>query len=219
MTYPLLRLIKDDADRPHSIPSVTSLNGCLRKSWILHTHDYHEYPSSRIALLFGTWLHGMLETSNGAGIPELAVKWTTPDGFEVHGTADYYVPETKTLMDWKSAASLWINRLPYDHHEVQINLYAFLLAHNKLEPRVPVENLEMVYISKTGPDKKKNTHNGVVRKPVERWTGDRARNYIIKRTWALMSAINGELVLEKARQKWWCNYCPVVSICDQLPLP
>ena len=182
----------------------------------MRTTDYFEYPIGRIALLLGTWTHSILEGTNGDALAEIKVSYTTPAEVTVVGTADLYIPATKTLMDWKTAKQIYLKRVPYDHRETQVNLYAFMLARNELEPRVPVENLRMVYISKSGPDTKNGTHNGVVQKPVVMWDEARARTFIEKRVWALDQAMKGELVPHKTKKKWECSYCPVVQQCEAI---
>ena len=216
LPYPLMHALYEDSQTPHSFPSVTSLTGCLRKAWLMRTRDYYEYPSGRIALIFGTWVHDLLEASADGAQPEIKVQYTTEGGVTVSGTADLYVPATKTLMDWKTAKQIYLKRVPYDHHETQVNLYAFMLQRNELEPQVPVENLRMVYISKSGPDNKNGTHNGVVQMPVVMWDEDRARTFIEKRAWALDQAMKGELVPRKTKVKWNCSYCPVVQQCEAI---
>ena len=216
LPYPLLQAIYDDAQTPHSVPSVTSLAGCLRKAWLLHTTDYYEYPSGRIALLLGSFAHAILEHANGDALSEIKVKYTTPAGVVVHGTADLYVPATRTLMDWKTAKDIYLKRLPYGTHTTQVNLYAFMLRHNELEARVPVENLVMCYISKSGPDTKKGEHNGVAQVPIDMWDEERARGYLHKRAWAISQAMRGELAPDKVKERWQCSYCPVVQQCEAI---
>ena len=132
------------------------------------------------------------------------------------GTADLYIPATKTLLDWKAAKQIYVKRLPYGHHETQVNLYAFMLRHNELEPRVPVENLSMVYISKSGPDTKKGEHNGVAQVPVKMWEEERVRTFLHKRAWAISQAMRGELIPDRTRERWMCSYCPVVQGCEAI---
>jgi hypothetical protein len=219
MTYPVLRSIKDDADRGHHFPSVSGLTGCLRKAWLEQTTDFYEYPSSRMALLIGTYVHHLLETATfDSSVPEIPLQYTTKDGITVYGTADLYVPKIKLLQDWKTAKDIYINRVPYGKHEIQVNLYAFMLEHNELEVKGEVEQLQVVYISKVGPDTKKGTHNGIVKVPVSKWPEDRIRAFIEKRAWVLDQSMRGELVpnmVDKA-DRWACDYCGVRRECDRM---
>jgi hypothetical protein len=218
LSYPILKAIQTDADSGHSFPSVTSLTGCIRQAWLQRTTDYYEYPSGRIALLVGTAMHGFLEHANGEALAEIKLRYTTPSGIVIHGTADLYVPELELLQDWKSAKEIYLSKLPYGDHETQINLYAYMLERNEIEPRHPVKTLQMVYISKTGPDRKKGQHNGVVKMPIEKWKPARVEDFLHRRAWLLREAMDGRLVpnmIAKA-ERWHCDYCPVRRACDKL---
>ncbi len=218
--YPVLKAVYEDAQRPHSFPSVSSLTGCIRKSWLMHTTDYYEYPSGRLALLVGTKMHEALElASEEAGAePEIKVKWTTEDGLPVHGTADLYVRVNGhgILQDWKTAKAIYLRKLPYGHHEIQVNLYAFMLERNELEPQRQVDLLKMVYLSKTGPDTKTGEHNGIVQFPVEKWEPERAEKFITTRALAIQRALDGERIPPKTNKRWECGFCPVVEACKRL---
>ena len=216
--YPILKAIRDDAERPHHFPSVTSLTGCLRKAWLAHTTDYYEYPSGRLALLVGTKMHEAMELASAdlANTKvEIPVTWTTDDGIDVHGTADYWyrVNGHSVLMDWKTAKSIVPRRLPYGTHGFQVNMYAFMLANNQGE-RLPVDQLKVVYLSKSGPG---SDNNGVAVVDVPMVTPESIRELINRNARDLMEGVENGTPPPKTSERWMCNnYCPLKEACDQI---
>jgi len=220
LPYPVLKAVHEDCLRPHAFPSVTSLTGCLRRSWLMHTRDYYDYPSGRLALLVGSQMHAALELAaeEAGAIPEIKVRWTTQDGIQINGTADLYVRVNGSgvLQDWKTAKAIWLSKLPYGTHAVQVNLYAFMLEHNELEPRHPVDVLRMVYLSKSGPDTKNGEHNGVVQINVDKWDAGVAEQFLNTNARTLGRALDDGTPPPKTSERWLCSYRPVVQQCEAI---
>jgi hypothetical protein len=215
--YPILKAIRDDAERPHHFPSVTSLTGCLRKAWLAHTTDYYEYPSGRLALLVGTKMHEALEISTAEmanARTEIPVTWTTDDWIDVHGTADlwYRVNGHSVLMDWKTAKSIYPRKLPYGTHTTQVNLYAFMLANNQGE-QLPVDQLKVVYLSKSGPG---TDNNGIAVVDIQMMAPEAVREFINRNARVLMEGVERGTPPPKHTERWLCGYCPVVQGCEAI---
>jgi hypothetical protein len=207
--YTILKAIKDDTDQEHDLISASQLAGCLRQAYLRRTVDYYEEPGRRIPLLMGNFVHHILE--KGApedALTEVPLQWTTPHGITVTGHADFVWPQLRLLTDWKTAR--WVNpeKLPYGHHEIQINLYAFMLRHNEIEPVVNVEELQLVYIDLTGPARN-GGHNGVVVVPIDFWPDEKVASFITARAGLLYLAQEQGTIppMIERDERWACRYC------------
>jgi hypothetical protein len=234
LNFPILQAVYEDSLHVHNWPSVSGIAGCLRKSWLVHTTDYYEYPSGRLALLLGTQMHKMLETGLralpdfdlGSGevgaLPEIATQWTSQHGHTITGTADLWYQTSddsgaplRVLADWKTAKAVYISKLPYGRHEEQINCYAFMLANNELAPQLEVDKLQMIYLAKTGADRK-GAHNGIVKVAVDMWPESKTRTFITSALAKLHRAMDDGTPPPMTTQRWECNYCSVKMQCDAI---
>lgn len=143
--YALLRFMYDQV---HSRPDIhaTDLVGCSLRSFWSKSRQPAEYPHSMLMRSLGTITHGLLET--GATDPSA---WTERT-FEVEGvvgTIDKYYTGAKRLIDYKTTRWLKVGNLPYGSHEVQINIYAYLMRESGHE----VDSAAIQYIDLSGPTK------------------------------------------------------------------
>jgi hypothetical protein len=93
----------------------------------------------------GTITHGLLEASSDASA------WTerTYASGGVVGTVDRYYPSLRRIVDFKTTRWLKPENLPYGSHEVQANIYAYLMRENGHE----VDEAFIQYIDLSGPTK------------------------------------------------------------------
>jgi len=144
--YALLKFMFDQVQRRTSIHA-TDLVGCvLRAFWDKSGERPAEYPHNMLMRSLGTITHGLLEA--GASDPEV---WTerTLEAEGVEGTIDRYYLATRRLVDYKTTRWLKLANLPYGSHEVQVNIYAYLLRENGQD----VDTAEVQYIDLSGPTK------------------------------------------------------------------
>lgn len=119
---------------------VTDLVHCLRKSYLDKRSPIPEKPSQMLAKWKGIAIHDFIEGKNAWAIAEQELEY---EG--VKGRTD--VLYDGILVDYKTAKDIVVDRLPYAEHELQLNIYAYMLE--KLNK--PVKRLVLVYISNRGP--------------------------------------------------------------------
>lgn len=124
----------------------TDLVGCALRSFWSKTRQVAEYPHNMLMRALGSITHGLLET--GSADTEA---WTERT-FEVEGvvgTIDRYYLQLKRLVDYKTTRWLKPSNLPYGSHEVQVNIYAYLVR----ESGHDVDSAAVQYIDMSGPTK------------------------------------------------------------------
>jgi hypothetical protein len=213
--YAMLAWLVKDAQEPHDSISVTALTGCVRQAFLKRKQPYFERPSKRRSLAFGTLLHDELAKFVHAGaVNELVVKVTTPEGIVVSGRADLAINgNRRVLADYKTAAKVMPSKLPYGSHEIQLNLYRYMLARNEAGPQMETDRLVVYYIDLSGPGKE---HNGIVPFELPVWNDARAAGFLHARALDLHTALNGGALPPKIAREdsWQCRYCPVNMICE-----
>ena len=141
--YTLLKsLFGGDQDRSGEI-HVTDLTGCLLKSFLDKKNPQPEYVHDKLAKGLGVLFHKALEVSDEHVDAEVALAYEN-----MVGRADV-VYKNGRLIDLKTSRWLSPDRLPYGSHELQVNLYAYMLrASGK-----PVTSMAIQYIDLSGPTK------------------------------------------------------------------
>lgn len=136
----------------------TDLVGCGLRSFWSKTKQVAEYPHHMLMRSLGTIAHGLLEAD-----PSDTSAWTerTFEHEGVVGTVDRYYTQNKRLVDYKTTRWLKVSNLPYGSHEVQINIYAYLMRENGHE----VDSAAIQYIDFSGPTKCKDCKLPVIPKP------------------------------------------------------
>lgn len=119
---------------------VTDLVHCIRKSYLDKVSAAPEKPSQMFAKWKGIAIHDFIENKNSWAIAEQELEY---EG--VKGRTDVLYDDI--LVDYKTAKEIVADRLPYGEHELQLNLYAYMLG--KLGKSV--KRLVLVYISNKGP--------------------------------------------------------------------
>ncbi len=156
--YALLRFMYDQVGARRQIHA-TDLVGCsLRSFWSKGDDQPAEYPHQMLMRSLGTITHGLLETdqSDTTGFVERQFE---VDG--VVGTVDRYYATQRRIVDYKTTRWLKPANLPYGSHEVQVNIYSYLMRENGFE----VDSAAIQYIDLSGPTKCRECKLPVVPKP------------------------------------------------------
>jgi hypothetical protein len=209
---PLISAIFRYSRQDHDLISASQLGGCLRQVYLRQVTDYYDSPSRWLPMMMGTFTHSLLEGC-AQDQAELKVGWTTPDGVKVSGHIDHF--DNGILTDYKTAKAIRIDLLPYGAHEIQTNIYKFLLEHNEDGPGHKVYQLRVVYISLSGAGER---HDGVYTVPIRVWAEDKIRAFIVERAELLAKAEHTMPPKVKRKDSWLCNYCPpeVLEACARM---
>lgn len=222
--YVLLKTMFRESERTGI--HVTDLLGCLKRTVLTKTNPIQEPVPALLARVLGTLTHAVLE-SNGSeeALSEIPV---TRDGLV--GTVDLFYPKQKTLVDYKTTRWLKPANLPYGEHEMQVNIYAWMLEGMGYE----VEKLFIQYIDLSGPSKCRSckiyyewdgeqlvcprcgrtasdAHMGTAMIEVEKMDSDSVGRFVAKRKADVEAGIETGYV--RAEPSWLCNYCAHLSVC------
>lgn len=228
--YTLLSAIYNsafDQDRSQEI-HVTDLTKCIRKAYLDKIHKEAEMPHKMMAKIAGLAIHNHLEAKSLVGEAEMPVAL---DG--VVGRVD--VLYDGVLVDYKTVENIRIFNLPYGDHEVQLNLYAYMLRSMDRE----VNDLRLVYVSRSGPSKCRSkqcgagttmemidgeircprclkvvsgSHLGFVTVQVRRYSDEELEEVFQHRKNILQQAMAAG-TLPQAEAGWICRYC--THECDE----
>ena len=206
---------------------VTDLVHCLRRTYYERTQNMPERPADAMYRVIGTATHGLLEHEEDQElITEMPLEY---EG--VVGTVDAYYPTSDTLVDFKTSRWLIPAKLPYGDHELQVNVYRWLLEANSY----PVNRMFLQYIDLSGPSKCRscklplieesgvfvcpkcgkangNGHHGTALVDVPMMLLDEVEAFVLERKQLLEEALeHGELA--PADPGFLCNYCQFRNIC------
>lgn len=222
--HEVLTLIKEQVtkERPDGI-SVTQLLGCPRKVFLEKTNDWYSHPIENWPALRGTLVHSLLEQTGGdRSIVEVRHERThrgvvisgQPDSVRVIGKG-----KRRLLRDWKSTAKLPYYDNAYSSHQLQTNVYRWLL---ELDPRFT--EIEIVYISMEGvkaiPLKKGGTtkYGRTIKNQV--MTDAEVEEYLDDRLMSLdaQNKAGRPIAYHNVDEAdlWNCAFCPVKNVCYNL---
>ncbi len=122
---------------------VTDLLGCQLKAYWDKIDPVPEMPHKMLARTIGTAWHQFVETNDEHVQCELPVEWE-----DLVGTADIVYTNGR-LCDNKTDPLALSSKLPYGSHELQVNIYAFMLRQMGHE----VKSLAIQYLDMSGPTK------------------------------------------------------------------
>jgi CRISPR/Cas system-associated exonuclease Cas4 (RecB family) len=163
MDFSVLRALYEGSENREGEIHVTDLTSCLRKSYLHKTAPIPEQPHKMLSLLKGNAVHHLLEVHNC--VP-LGLSETELELNGVKGRLDlaYQAKDGRwRLVDYKTARELYPELVPYGEHEVQVNIYAYMLEQGG-GPKV--DEMFIQYIGMRG-----QTECRKCRQPVE-WTPD-----------------------------------------------
>ena len=118
MDYGLLKAMYTNPDR--SDMHVTDLTSCLRKAWYGKRQPQPEYPHDMLARHVGTMFHATMEISDEIGQSEVPITYD-----DVYGTIDRTYIDGR-IVDYKSTKYIYLDKLPYSSHDLQVNIYGYM---------------------------------------------------------------------------------------------
>jgi hypothetical protein len=130
------------SDRAKEI-HVTDLTGCIRKAWYTKVDPTPEYVHEKLTRWMGSHMHGIVEGSDTYLDSELPL---SADG--IVGTSDVVYKDGRVL-DFKFTRWMYLDKLPYGSHALQVNVYGWMLR----QMGRPVRRLQIQYIDASGPTK------------------------------------------------------------------
>jgi len=222
--HEVLVLIKEQVTkvRPDGI-SVTQLLGCPRKVFLEKTNDWFSSPIENWPALRGTLVHSILEQTGGDR-SEVEVRYEREyKGITISGQPDSVrilgKGKRRLLRDWKSTAKLPYYDNAYSGHQMQTNVYRWLL---ELDPRFT--EIEIVYISMEGvkaiPLKKGGTSKWGKVIPNQVLTDTQVEAYLDERLIPLDRQNRTGVPIPYAQvddgDLWNCAFCPVKKVCYTL---
>lgn len=122
---------------------VTDLTGCLLKAYLDKVSPAPEYIHETLARWLGTNFHGAAEGSDDVLDSELPLAWNG-----IVGKSDVVYKDGR-VVDFKFTRWMYVNKLPYGSHALQVNIYAYLLRKMGRE----VSRLQIQYVDASGPSK------------------------------------------------------------------
>jgi hypothetical protein len=143
--YALLKAIygsSEKSERANSI-HVTDLTGCARRAYYDKRDPSPEYVHEMLVRWMGSGFHGMVEGSDTHLDSELSLEW---DG--IVGRSDI-VYKNGRLVDLKFTRWMYVDKLPYGSHVLQVNVYAWILR--KMGRKI--DRVQIQYIDASGPTK------------------------------------------------------------------
>ena len=165
--YSLLAALYDSSEDRSGEIHVSDLLSCPRKVFLQKTQPAAEMPHEMLARFKGLAVHDRLEESNKKLNPFPPMMSEMPVNVDdLVGRLDLiYLTTTKKwrLVDYKTAKEIYPSLVPYGEHEIQCNLYAWMLG--KQYGHKP-EEIFIQYISMAGPTQCKKCRGSV------EWTPD-----------------------------------------------
>jgi len=212
---------------PRTGTHVTDLVHCLRRSWYEVLEPRPEHVSEVLYRVLGTAMHSIVEGMEDEHmIAEMPLEY-----HGIVGTVDAYYPEKKRLVDHKT--SRWIKKanLPYGEHEMQVNIYRWMLEGNGY----PVDRMYVHYIDMSGPTKCRkcklpmiedngviacpvcgttyaDAHHGAIMYPISVMDMDEIEKFVLDRKEKLEKAIETKEPPE-SDAGFLCNYCQFRDVC------
>ncbi|RME50075.1 MAG: Dna2/Cas4 domain-containing protein [Caldilineae bacterium] len=175
---------------------VSSLTGCVRKSWYsLRAERRLETPSQHWARLRGAIFHHALENMGEGHIERrlTAFLYDQEAAAFITGRIDGFSPERNELVDYKSTRRLPGNVRP--HHHRQVLLYAWLLARNGFGPP---RTIRLIYISMA------KVKSFDVPPPTPAELAELETNLLVR----VRRILADEPPEPTPEETWECKYCP-----------
>lgn len=219
--YAVLRWLLNDHEQEKRKTEihVTDITGCLRKAWYDKIDPTPEAPHESLARSLGTVIHSALEGNDEYLQSELPIE---RDG--LMGTADI-VYNNGRIVDFKTTRWLNPSKMPYGSHEMQVNIYAWMLRGMGKQTdslaiqyvdvsgptkcykcRIPVEEVMGVIVCPQCLHEPKNAHLGALVVDVPLWDDAVIASEVLPRIDTLKEAVEYETAPER-EEGFLCSYC------------
>lgn len=149
-------LREKDAGRSRSLqPEIgpSELGSCARKVWYrLNSQPVTNTDDLKLSAIMGTAIHTAIEEALRLRDPEgTTFELETEvayNGMKAH--VDCYIPEMKTIVDWKTVKQRTLSYFPSKQQIWQVQTYGYLMSKGAGRP---VENVALVAISRDGDER------------------------------------------------------------------
>jgi CRISPR/Cas system-associated exonuclease Cas4 (RecB family) len=147
--YALLKAMfgsSEKSERANSI-HVTDLTGCPRRAYYDKRDPSPEYVHEMLVRWMGSGFHAMVEPAEHDPCfqSELPLEHNG-----IVGRTDLFYQKDGRVVDLKFTRWMYIDKLPYGSHVLQVNVYAWMLRRQR---GVEVNRLQIQYIDASGPTK------------------------------------------------------------------
>jgi len=198
--YPILSAMQKRIRRWQGI-SVSSLLTCLRKVVLEVREDVYLNPKDLYYAFRGQLFHSVIYEAQPLGAVCEKRFERRIAGINLSGHPDVIYPEAKKLVDYKSTRKVPKDDAPYASHDIQVNLYRYLVA-----PYYRIDELEVVYFDMSR----------IKRVKVEVMDVKELLGWLVPRLMKLKKALEGGPLPERVQGEglWQCRgYCPFTKIC------
>lgn len=181
--------------------TVTQLLNCLRKVVLERGHEVYVEPRQLYYAFRGQMFH---QIASGIEVEDCVVEHRFKRevaGIVVSGQPDLIVPGLRKLYDFKTARRIPKPGKTYAQHELQVNIYRWLVL-----PHYPIDQLELVYLDMSE----------VRRTPVAVMDVHELMGWLVPRVKALKAAVEGGRLPDRVGPDglWQCNgYCSFTERC------
>ena len=158
----LVKMLKaKDAGRSRTLQTQvgpSELGGCSRKVWYrLNGQPETNEHTLKLAAIMGTAIHTEIEHAFRLQDPDGEKYWleTAVEFGGIKSHIDLYVPELRTVVDWKTVKAKTLSYFPSQQQRWQVQVYGYLLTHGKQQL---VENVALVAIPRDGDERDIKVH-------------------------------------------------------------
>jgi CRISPR/Cas system-associated exonuclease Cas4 (RecB family) len=226
-SYTLLKGLYDQKEDRSKEVHVTDVTGCLKKAYFDKVDPTPELVSDKLVRFLGVAVHAGMETQDENVACEIPI-----NHMGIVGSTDI-VYKDGTLLDLKTTRWMVPDRLPYGSHQLQVNIYAYLLKHLGRE----INRLFIQYVDMSGPTKcrkcnvtvemvgeqllcpkclaaPRGAHLGAHLVEIPIMGEEEVEQIIEERVTILRGAMEGGAV-PPADPSFLCGYCASISRCEE----
>jgi len=217
----MVSFIKDEAEETSSELTITKLLFCPRRAYLLAKTEYAVQPEDMYSAIRGKMGHLIFEEQKTSDCISETRFYKEYKGVRISGQPDKIDIKNKILYDYKTTTGRisddktlrWGNT--HLHHQVQINLYKWLV-----EPQFEINRLILIYIGSDCSKKIevpiRHPDNKKLYKPIQD-AFDKIE--ILGQYWnePYSDEIARKIPEEKdEKNRWICRYCFVSKTCKRL---